>query len=424
MCPQYAYNWVRDSSLTLDVVASLYATAPEGDQKSNYSSLLFRYATARAQEQNDPGLQTGLGEPKFNLDNSIFTGPWGRPQNDGPATAAITLMEFSNAYIDAGGAASDIVNAVYDSDANANAPVKKDLLFVASNYTSITFDLWEEEEADHFYTRMVQHRALVMGSAFATRLGDSATATDLSSAASVLEGMLGEFWDPVRGIILYEYGPVVNNKASYVDSAVMLALIHGYAGDSIYSYTSDEVLSTVVRQATTFKDLYSLANTIADSNGGVLAPPIGRYPEDTYNGVESGSLGNPWFLCTSSFAEVLYRAAAEFNQTGRITVSNITKPFWDYFAADIRATEATYSAGSAEFTGLVQALEGWGDAFLRTVKYYTPDGGHTPEEYNRDTGAPTGAGDLTWSYASLLTAAFARANATGDDSYTAKIAAL
>lgn len=35
--------------------------------RNYYSDLLFNYSIARATEQIDPGLQTGLGEPKFNL---------------------------------------------------------------------------------------------------------------------------------------------------------------------------------------------------------------------------------------------------------------------------------------------------------------------------------------------------------------------
>ena len=62
----------------MDVVQAVYAAATNAGQKSAYESLFFRYAAARAMEQNDPNLQTGLGEPKFNLDNSVFTGPWGR----------------------------------------------------------------------------------------------------------------------------------------------------------------------------------------------------------------------------------------------------------------------------------------------------------------------------------------------------------
>jgi glucoamylase len=78
--PDYAYNWVRDAALTMDTVFELYAAASVPSARSYYETILFQYAQARAGEQNDPGLMTSLGEPKFNLNNSLFTGPWGRPQ--------------------------------------------------------------------------------------------------------------------------------------------------------------------------------------------------------------------------------------------------------------------------------------------------------------------------------------------------------
>lgn len=62
--PDYEYNWVRDASLTMDVVQTLYAAATKAKPKTQYENILFEYATARATEQNDPNLQTGLGEPK------------------------------------------------------------------------------------------------------------------------------------------------------------------------------------------------------------------------------------------------------------------------------------------------------------------------------------------------------------------------
>ena len=37
---------------------------------------------------------TGLGEPKFNINETAFKGSWGRPQRDGPALRAITLMSY------------------------------------------------------------------------------------------------------------------------------------------------------------------------------------------------------------------------------------------------------------------------------------------------------------------------------------------
>jgi glucoamylase len=73
--PDYEYNWVRDASLTMDVVETLYAAADDDDAKSQYEKILFQYAKARAVEQNDPNLQTGLGEPKFYLNNTVGHSP-------------------------------------------------------------------------------------------------------------------------------------------------------------------------------------------------------------------------------------------------------------------------------------------------------------------------------------------------------------
>jgi glucoamylase len=52
-------------------------------------------AQAYLQTVSNPsgGLSSGgLGEPKFNADESAFTGSWGRPQRDGPALRATALM--------------------------------------------------------------------------------------------------------------------------------------------------------------------------------------------------------------------------------------------------------------------------------------------------------------------------------------------
>ena len=272
--PDYEYNWVRDSSLTMDVVEILYDAA-DNSSASMYEDILFQYAAARATEQNDPGLQSGLGEPKFYLNNTIFTGPWGRPQNDGPATSAIALINFSNAYIGKGGNFTTVLDNIYNSSANINAPVLKDLLFVASNWTSPSFDLWEEEESDHFYTRMVQRRALLMGKQFAQDLGDNATANTLTAAADALSATLVQFWDPNRQILVYEYGPVLNNKESYKDIAVVLGILHGYAGDGVYSYTDHQVLSSALQISTSFLSVFPIANTTSDASGQVLGIPIG-----------------------------------------------------------------------------------------------------------------------------------------------------
>lgn len=394
---------------------------------TSYERILFNYAGARATEQIDPGLQTGLGEPKFYLNNTIFTGPWGRPQNDGPATAAITLMEFANEYLANGGDIDTVKSKIYDSTAYpAKAPVQKDLLFVASNWTSSSFDLWEEESSDHFYTRMVQRRALVQGAAFATQMGDDATSATLKSAEFALTDTLDQFWDPNRNILLYEYGPVLAGKSSYIDVAVILGVIHGYNDDGVYGYTNDQVLSTALRIATAFIPIYPIASTIEDDAGRNLAPPIGRYPEDVYNGTGTEQNGgNPWYLCTAAMAQYMYSTSSSYASERKITITETSKPFFDYFAPSAKVKAGrTYKSGSQRYKQIITALNGWGDAFMRTVKFYTPEGGHLSEEIERGSGVPVGAADLTWSYASVLTAAFARADARGEKNYAKHMANL
>ncbi|KAK5133340.1 hypothetical protein LTR04_004790, partial [Oleoguttula sp. CCFEE 6159] len=70
-----------------------YAAATVPSARSAYQQILFEYAQARATEQNDPN-------QKFYLNNTVFSGPWGRLQNDGPTTSVITLMEFAYVYQD------------------------------------------------------------------------------------------------------------------------------------------------------------------------------------------------------------------------------------------------------------------------------------------------------------------------------------
>lgn len=150
-----------------------------------------------------------------------------------------------------------------------------------------------------------------------------------------------------------------------------------------------------------------------------------RYPEDTYNGTGTSGYGNPWYLCTLSMAELFYRAISEYRAVGRIEVTNTSAPFFDYFAPSASvAAGQSYTTKSKTFKAVISSLEGWGDAFVRRVKFHTPADGHLTEEYDRTTGIPQGAADLTWSYASLLTASFARAGVTGQKQYVHNLAKL
>jgi glucoamylase len=150
-----------------------------------------------------------------------------------------------------------------------------------------------------------------------------------------------------------------------------------------------------------------------------------RYPEDVYNGTGS-SLGNPWYLTTAAMAELFYLIIDDYQTySGGIDVSSITIPFWNYFAPGYAyKAGSNFRRGSAQYNNMMDSLKGWADAFMRRVKYHTPSDGHLAEEFNRNTGLPQGAADLTWSYASIITAGIARANAMGQNNWLEKLAAL
>ena len=259
-------------------------------------------------------------------------------------------------------------------------------------------------------------------------MGDITTSSMLSSAASDVATTLTEFWDPNRNLILYEYGPVLHNKSSFIDIAVILGVLHGYAEDGLYSYTDDKVLATAFSIASAFVQLYPIAGVTTDGNGATIGIPIGRYPEDVYDGYGTEiNGGNPWFLCTVAMAELFYRAANELRTSlSSFTVSHASAPFWTYFAPASGVVEgSTYSVGGSQFESAVAALEGWADAFMRRIRYHSVGaGGHLAEEFNRGTGFEQGAADLTWSYAALLTVAFARAQLMNDTGYVKGIAEL
>lgn len=91
------FTWTRDAALT---VRCLLDVAILTDDTTAHLAVQ-QYVSFQAQLQsvaNPSGtLDTGgLGEPKFHVDGSAFTGDWGRPQRDGPALRAVTLIAYSN----------------------------------------------------------------------------------------------------------------------------------------------------------------------------------------------------------------------------------------------------------------------------------------------------------------------------------------
>jgi glucoamylase len=117
----------------------------------------------------------GLGEPKFNIDESAFTGPWGRPQRDGPALRSTAVITYAN-WLIKNGNSSYVTNTLWPI-------IQLDLDYVANNWNQTTFDLWEEVNSSSFFTTAVQHRALRQGAALANAIGQTSVVSGYTTQA-------------------------------------------------------------------------------------------------------------------------------------------------------------------------------------------------------------------------------------------------
>jgi glucoamylase len=79
-------------------------------------------------------------------------------------------------------------------------------------------------------------------------------------------------------------------------------------------------------------------------------------------------------------------------------------------------TAGTYASSSSTYTTLTSAIKTYADGFVEVVQSYTPSNGGLSEQFDKASGVPLSAADLTWSYASALTAFDARAGHVPDSS--------
>jgi glucoamylase len=321
---------------------------------------------------------TGLGEPKFMVNGEAFNGPWARPQTDGPALRASTLIRWAHTLLDRGEAAT-VRDWLYSSSIPANTVIKADLEYVAGHWQEPTNDLWEEQKADHFYTRMVQWKALAEGAALADRLNDGGAAAWYRLQAQQISESLSAFLGSGQVNASINWVEGVDFKKSNLDIAVVLAVLHTNGGP--WPLSEPHVRATFDKLVERFAALYSI-NQRKEAPGTAL----GRYPEDLYTGADFSG-GNPWVLTTLAGAEFNFRLAKA--------------------QALLARNQRNQRGARAAALALLRA----GDLFLERVKYHASADGSFSEQFDRNTGFMTSARDLTWSYAAFLTAYWSRAEA-------------
>lgn len=363
--PNYYYDWIRDSAIAMNLIETWY----ESTHAYGYKERLLHYVdwTQILQHQNNPNYGYDiLGEPKFYINGYPFNEQWGRPQNDGPALRASVLIHFAQQLLD-NHETEYVKTRLYNNtmDSHSMGAIKMDLEYIAHHWQDPNYDLWEEVYGDHFFTAMVQQKALLEGATLARQLNDNGAAVYYEHQAQQINSRLSQHLDKdhqiIQATLLPHPGP---QKTLELDSAVILGILFNPQKNGALSPNSLYVQNTV--QA--LHEQFNLMFPINHNHPGAIL--FGRYPGDTYDGYQTNSIGNPWFILTATMAEYYY------------TLAN-----------NLSLTEENQS----QIAEYIHA----GDNYLKLIKKYAPDM-QLSEQINLNTGVQQGASSLTWSYVAVL----------------------
>jgi glucoamylase len=206
--------------------------------------------------------------------------------------------------------------------------------------------------------------ALEEGANWMELTDDRQAALRVRPEVDAIRRTLDGFWLPEAG---YYRSRVLTSDApstKELDIAVILAAIHaGLSG--AHSAQDPRMQASLAR----LESLFDAAYPINRNRSTQTAPAMGRYAGDAYYS------GGAYYFSTLGAAEFCFRAAV----------------------------------GSDDARGWVKH----GDAFLATVRAFTPPSGEMSEQFDQRTGAQTSARHLAWSYASFISCVAARRAAGG-----------
>ncbi|KAI8942689.1 hypothetical protein NX059_000738 [Plenodomus lindquistii] len=429
--PDYWYQWVRDAAITMDTLVDIFADDPTSSHASDISTILDAYTSLQGDIQHSSNPSgtfddlSSLGEPKFHVDGTPFTGSWGRPQRDGPALRSLTLMHYLHEYnashpsLWSSEKSKEFYGQFYTAEMPPRSVIKADLEYVSHYWNESSFDLWEEVEGLHFFNLMVSARSLREGSKLARTFSDNGAAEWYEEQASYIESLLRKFWNAQKGHLV----ETLWSKRSGLDCGLLLGSLHALPAatsedEAIYPPWSDEILVSLLALTNDQRDRFPInskptddADTDAPEEIAFEGTGLGRYPEDVYNGyTATPSGGNPWFLCTSSAASILYHTASHFVLAENLTITSTSLPFYTSLLASssLDVETGTFGPADALYHSIIEHLVSSADEFLDVVKTHVDAEGSMSEQFDRHTGFLTGARDLTWSYGAFLGAGRAR----------------
>jgi glucoamylase len=417
--PDYFFHWLRDSALAMDAVRLLIVdgtlTAAEGiahfkdfiafnARLEGLDGAAFLAEAGDFRQKVDPAFlqyvrpdddlrrikgERLLGEPRFNPDGTLDILKWSRPQHDGAALRALSLMRFQK------------LDAIDDKETSAriDALIRRDLDFAYRHWRDPSFDIWEEELGWHYYTQLVQRAALADGAEWMEGAGEFDRAKALREAAREAAQSLDAYWSPLEGFYRSRLGDPAETSQKDLDIAVALAVIHADRKEGAHSPLDPKALATLVR----LEDLFAAAYPINQGADDDLAPALGRYAGDRYYS------GGAYYFSTLGAAQFYYRLA-EAARRAPIPIAPENRDIVERLGAAFLTDGAQAQDPQARLHG---ALLRRGDQFMATIRAYAPASGELAEQFDQATGAPASAKSLTWSHAAFITAFASRGAALG-----------
>jgi glucoamylase len=384
--PDYFFHWFRDSAIVIDAVRLLYEAGHLGTEALTHFADFVRFSLSLraldgrvlaaaphwrskvlpefAQYLRGDDLLAVSGDAVYadarvNPDGTLDITRWTRPQHDGAPLRALAVLRWLRT-LRARGAEPRVAA---DTLAAAKRLLGIDLALTASHWREPSLDIWEEELGHHYFTSRVSAAALQQGADWLCTAG-ATDVTALRSEAATIRAALDDYWLPDEGYYRSRIMPPGVASAKMLDVAVILAVVHAGDGEGPHSARDPRLHATLAKLEKLFARLYPINRNLPRGR----APALGRYEGDVYFS------GGAYYFSTLGAAELCFHAAR------------------------------AHASGSAERA----AWAAHGDAFLATVRAFTPASGDLSEQFDQRTGEQTSAKHLAWSYAAFISCLTAR----------------
>ena len=387
--PDYFFHWFRDSAIVIDAVRLLYEADHLGGEALTHFADFVRFSLSLqeldglalvavphwrqkvmpefAQYLRADDLLTVSGgevyaDTRVNPDGTLDISRWSRPQHDGSPLRALTVLRWLRTLRGVRAGKTQAVPVAVLAD--VERLLRIDLALTAAKWREPSFDIWEEDLGLHYFTLRVSAAALREGAEWLRAVGETSYASALLTDADTIRETLDRFWLEDAGHYRSRILPLGVESTKALDIAVILSVVHSGGGGDVHSVRDARMLATLEKLERLFDRLYPLNQERPRDR----APAMGRYEGDAYYS------GGAYYFSTLGAAEFCFLAAA------------------------------AHSPRSDDRRKWIEH----GDAFLATVRAFTPESGDLSEQFDQRTGEQTSAKHLAWSYAGFISCVTAR----------------